>query len=282
MSDAVWTVETRGLTRVYGNSANQVFALNGVDLKIGPGEFVSVMGPSGSGKSTLLNMIGALDQPSSGQVLVGGRCLSEIDDIDAFRARSVGFVFQLHNLIPTLTAAENVEIAMMGQRGKRSRRERAHHLLSRVGLSHRINHLPGTLSGGERQRVAVARALANRPSLILADEPTGNLDSVSGRELMQLLKQLNAEQGTTFLIVTHDANIARQTNRVLVMKDGEIDREDIVRSPLEEDLKLWRHSRLGQQILQGDLYGLEEILDDGAELATLSQILGRADRKRTG
>ena len=253
-----WVVETRELTRIYGDG-EAIRALDCVNMQVAPGELVSVMGPSGSGKSTLLNMIGALDLPSSGQVFVNGQDLAKLKDKDKFRARTVGFMFQLHNLLPTLTARENVEVPMMGHAGPIARRKRSQELLELVGLSDRMKHLPNQLSGGQRQRVAVARALANAPALVLADEPTGSLDTVSGQELMNLLKGLNKDQGITFVVVTHDYNVARQTRRVLVMADGKIVREDRIGSPLEEDLKLWQHSALGQRILTGqtnDLAGL--------------------------
>ncbi len=253
-----WIVETRDLTRIYGDGA-EIRALDGVSLRIAPGELVAVMGPSGSGKSTLLNIIGALDRPTSGQVFVNGQDLAKIRNKDAFRARTVGFVFQLHNLIPTLTARENVEVPMIGHLGGRARRKRAQELLELVGLADRMNHLPNQLSGGERQRVAVARALANNPPLVLADEPTGNLDSASSMELLKLLDDLNRSQGTTFLVVTHDPAIARQTRRVLVMADGKIVREDVIGSPLEEDLKIWRHSGLGRRIVNDELEALEKL-----------------------
>jgi ABC-type lipoprotein export system ATPase subunit len=184
-------------------------------------------------------------------VFVNGQDLSILRDVDRFRAKTVGFMFQLHNLLPILTARENVEIPMMGFLDAGSRRRRAEELLALVGLAGRLDHLPGQLSGGQRQRVAVARALANRPPLILADEPTGSLDTTAGQELMHLLKELNQSQGVTFVIVTHDPSVARQTQRVLVMADGKIVREDRIGSPLEEDLKLWRHSALGQLIVAG-------------------------------
>ncbi len=245
-------VETRDLVKIYGDGT-QVRALNGVNMRVTRGEFISVMGPSGSGKSTLLNMIGALDRPTGGRVLVDGQDLGEVRDLDTFRARTVGFVFQLHNLIPTLTARENVEVPMMGQPvGRAERRRRAEELLALVGLADRMDHLPSQLSGGERQRVAIARALANQPSLVLADEPTGDLDSQSGAEIIQLMRRLNRELGTTFIIVTHDPAVARQTERVLVMRDGRIVREHQVGSPFEEDLKAFRDSGLGQAILAGD------------------------------
>jgi ABC-type lipoprotein export system ATPase subunit len=175
-------VETHDLTKIYGDG-DQVRALDGVTLAIEEGEMVAVMGPSGSGKSTLLNMLGGLDRPTEGRVLVNGQDLATVRSLDTFRAQTVGFVFQLHNLLPTLTAMENVEVPMRGQSiGHRARRERAHELLELVGLADRLDHLPSQLSGGQRQRVAIARALANRPRLVLADEPTGNLDTPAGEE----------------------------------------------------------------------------------------------------
>jgi ABC-type lipoprotein export system ATPase subunit len=266
-----WIVETRALTRVYGDGA-EIRALDGVDLRIARGELVAVMGPSGSGKSTLLNAIGALDRPSSGQVLVDGIDLNTITDIDTFRAKTVGFVFQLHNLLPTLTSLENIEIPMMGHLGTTERRERAAQLLELVGLGDRMDHLPGQLSGGQRQRVAVARALANNPPLILADEPTGSLDSVSGQDLLNLIRELNHSQGTTFLLVTHDISVARQTSRVIVMSDGKILREDIIGSPLEEDLKMWRHSGLGKRIVSRDEAALQKLGINGKQAQALNAI----------
>ncbi len=172
-------IETHNLTRIYGDG-EEIRALDGVDLKIESGELVAVMGPSGSGKSTLLNMLGALDKPTTGEVFIDGKDLEKIRNKDKFRAKMVGFVFQLHNLIPTLTARENVEVPMMGYVGRRERGKRSKELLEIVDLGDRISHLPNQLSGGQRQRVAVARALANNPSLVLADEPTGSLEFVSG------------------------------------------------------------------------------------------------------
>jgi ABC-type lipoprotein export system ATPase subunit len=264
-------VETRDLTRVYGDG-EEIRALDGIDFTVKKGEFVSVMGPSGSGKSTLLNMIGALDKPTSGKVLIDGEDLSKIRNIDKFRARKVGFVFQLHNLIPTLTAKENVEIPMIGQTNLRQRQARSEELLSLVGLSDRMKHLPNQLSGGQRQRVAVARALANNPPLVLADEPTGNLDTTAGRELMQLLQELNTSQGVTFIVVTHDLNVARQTNRVVVMGDGKIIREDKIGTPIEEDLRIWRHSGLGRRIISGESSELESLGFEQDQIETLQDL----------
>ena len=253
-----WIIETRDIYRIYGDG-EAIHALDGVNLCVARGEFLAVMGPSGSGKSTLLNVIGALDRPTSGQVFVNGQDLATIRNVDRFRARTVGFIFQLHNLLPTLTALENVEVPMMGHLGPRARRNRAKELLELVGLPDRMRHLPNQLSGGQRQRVAVARALANNPPLILADEPTGSLDTVSGQELLELLRSLNQSQRTTFVLVTHDPAVARQTRRVIVMADGRIVRQDLIGSPLEEDLKMWRHSGLGRRIVQGEDAFLAEL-----------------------
>ncbi len=256
-------VETRDLVKVYSDGAG-VRALDGVNMRVTRGEFVSVMGPSGSGKSTLLNMIGALDRPTSGQALVNGEDLATVRDLDTFRARTVGFVFQLHNLIPTLTARENVEVPMMGQPVSRKKRHRrAGELLELVGLADRMGHLPNMLSGGERQRVAIARSLANEPALVLADEPTGDLDSQSGAEVIGLMHRLNHELGTTFIVVTHDPAVARQTDRILIMRDGRIVYEHTVGTPFEEDLAAFRRSGLGKAILAGEeaalaLFGLDE------------------------
>ncbi len=267
-------IETRDLVRIYGDG-EKIYALDSVNLRVNAGEVVAVMGPSGSGKSTLLNMIGALDLPTSGEVYVNGQNLAEISSKDEFRSRSVGFVFQLHNLLPTLTAVENVEIPMMGMVSRKEKRARSLYLLGLVGLQDRIDHLPNQLSGGQRQRVAVARALANNPALILADEPTGNLDSTAGQDLIDLIRKINASEGTTFLIVTHDQNVARQMDRVIVMQDGRIAREDIIRSPLEEDLKLWRYSKLGQRILNGKTEEIEALSLSDQELEVLSELLSR-------
>ena len=244
-------IETRDLTKLYGDG-DQVRALDGVDIEIADGEMVAVMGPSGSGKSTLLNMIGGLDRPTSGQVIIDGQDLADIRNLDAFRARTVGFVFQLHNLLPTLTALENVEVPMRGQPlRRRARRERAEALLEMVGLGDRMKHLPSQLSGGQRQRVAIARALANHPRLVLADEPTGNLDSTAGEEIMNLLADLNVSQGTSLIVVTHDRRVARATDRILTMRDGYITDDHPVADPMTEDLRELGRSRLGQRLLNG-------------------------------
>ncbi len=270
-------VETRDLTRIYGDG-EEIRALDGVTMSVEAGEFLAVMGPSGSGKSTLLNVLGTLDVPTSGKVFVNGQDLSTLRDVDSFRAKTVGFMFQLHNLLPTLTACENVEIPMTRFLNASSRRKRAEDLLALVGLADRMKHLPGQLSGGQRQRVAVARALANQPPLVLADEPTGSLDTTAGQDLMRLLKELNQSQGVTFVIVTHDPTIARQTQRILVMADGKIVREDRIGSPLEEDLKMWRHSGLGQQIVDGEPVELQALGISDHQVRDVKAILELANR----
>jgi ABC-type lipoprotein export system ATPase subunit len=273
-----WVIETRNLDRVYGDG-DMIRALDNVNIQIARGELVSVMGPSGSGKSTLLNVIGALDRPTGGEVFVNGQNLADIKDLDYFRALSVGFIFQLHNLLPTMTAQENVEIPMIGHLGAAERSVRSKALLDLVDMADRMKHLPGQLSGGQRQRVAIARALANNPPLVLADEPTGSLDSVNGQDLMRLLRELNENQGTTFVVVTHDSAVARQTRRVLVMRDGKIEREDVIGSADEEDLKMWRHSGLGKQILDDQTTSslLEKFSPD--ELNILKKTLALANGK---
>jgi ABC-type lipoprotein export system ATPase subunit len=278
MTAPAYLVETRNLTRIYGDG-EEIRALDEVNLKIASGELVAVMGPSGSGKSTLLNMIGALDKPTRGQVLVNGQDLAKIRNKDKFRGETVGFMFQLHNLIPTLTALENVEVPMIGYRSRSARRKRAQELLHMVELEDRMNHLPNQLSGGQRQRVAVARALANDPPLVLADEPTGSLDTSAGRALMQLLRELNKNQGTTYIVVSHDPAVARQTNRVLVMADGRIVREDIIGSPIEEDLKMWLHSGLGRRIVEGDQETVKQLALEGVQVEAVRELLGKADGK---
>ena len=245
-----WLIEANDLVRVYGDG-EEIRALDGVDLRVKHGELLAIMGPSGSGKSTLLNVLGALDKPTRGSVFIGGQYMATIENKDAFRANTVGFIFQLHNLLPTLTALENLEVPMVGRLTAAESRARAEELLEIVDLADRRNHLPNQLSGGQRQRVAVARALANNPPLVLADEPTGNLDSAAGHDLMELIRELNLSQGVTFVIVTHDLAVARETSRILVMEDGKIVREDVVGSPLEEDLKVWAHTELGRRIISG-------------------------------
>ncbi len=252
MADSKVIVEAIGLTKIYGNG-QEVRALDDVSFRIHEAEFVAVMGPSGCGKSTLLNMIGALDKPTAGRVIVNGQDMSTQRDLDQFRARTVGFVFQMHNLIPTLTALENVVVPMQGRGGsERVHRQRAEELLALVGLKGRGHHLPAQLSGGQRQKIAIARALANNPAIILADEPTGNLDSVSGDEVLNVFETLHSQHNTTILIVTHDPRVARRTHRILMMSDGKIIHEDIVGDVYTEDLKVLARSDLGQAVLSGN------------------------------
>ena len=201
----------------------RITALEDVSLRVDPGEFVALTGQSGSGKSTLLNLIGALDRPDRGTITAGGQAVDRLADPSAYRATTVGFVFQFHNLIATLSALENVQIPMLGWGLRRAaREERATELLREVGLDHRLRSRPPTLSGGERQRVAIARALANEPRLLLADEPTGALDSVTGGQIMELLRRLRAQYSMTTLLVTNDETVARAADRVLRLQDGRI------------------------------------------------------------
>ncbi|MGB2952225.1 MAG: ABC transporter ATP-binding protein [Gaiellaceae bacterium] len=201
----------------------RIRALEDVSLRLDPGEFVALTGPSGGGKSTLLNLIGSLDHPDAGSIVVDGRDLRRLEDESEYRAATVGFVFQFHNLIPTLSALENVQIPLLGRGGSRSEREaRARELLDEVGLSGRADARPPTLSGGERQRVAIARALANGPRLLLADEPTGALDSETGRQIVRLLQRLREQHRMTMLLVTNDAALAEEADRALRIRDGRI------------------------------------------------------------
>ena len=214
-------IETRSLGKVYPDG--KVEALNDVNLEINRGEFVAVMGPSGSGKSTLLSLIGALDVPTTGAVLFEGSALDEIGNLDEFRSKKIGFVFQSFYLLPTLTALENVQIPMFeGSRSRQQRIERATALLTQVGLSHRLHHRPSQLSIGERQRVAIARALANEPTLLLADEPTGNLDSKTASEVLALFTQLHADHQTTLIMITHSEDVASYAHRCVRVQDGRI------------------------------------------------------------
>ena len=255
-------VETRDLTKIYGDG-EEIRALDGVNVTIKRGEFLSVMGPSGSGKSTLLYVLGALARPTHGQVLIGGQELTKIKDLDRFRNETIGFIFQLHNLIPTMTALENVEVPLHEQKvSGKERRRRSREVLELVGLGDRLTHLPNQLSGGQRQRVAVARSLVNQPTLVLADEPTGELDTVSSKETIDLMHDMNRRLDTTFIIVTHDPAVARRTDRVLIMGDGRIVREDIVTDPYTEDLRMLKASPLGTAVLEGR----DELSLDGVAL----------------
>jgi len=223
MSERIF--ETKRLSKVFIVGGEEIKAVNNVDLTLSQGEFLGIMGPSGSGKTTLLNLIGCLDRPTSGKLFFEGKDTSLLKDkeLDLLRLRKIGFIFQTFNLLPTLTAMENVMLPMMiGGMNLRQREGRAKQLLSWVGLSHRLKHYPKQLSAGESQRVAIARALANLPLLILADEPTGNLDLKSKEEIASLLKRVNREYGTAILLVTHDPSIAKVAAKVLPMVDGRI------------------------------------------------------------
>jgi ABC-type lipoprotein export system ATPase subunit len=245
-------VETRALVKVYGE-AEPVRALDGVDLTIRRGEYVAIVGPSGSGKSTLLHLLGALDRPTSGEVIVDGTSISQVKDLDRFRSRTVGFIFQAHNLIPTLSALENVEVPMFETISSgRERRSRAAELLGLVGLGDRPDALPSQLSGGQRQRVAIARSLANQPAIVLADEPTGNLDSKTTGEILDLLATLNRERNTTIIVVTHNHQVSRATRRVITLRDGRVQGDVEVGTGFDGDLVEWKQSALGQMILRGE------------------------------
>jgi putative ABC transport system ATP-binding protein len=213
--------EASGLTKEFDDG--RVAALRGVDLSIRHGEFVSIVGPSGCGKTTLLNMLGLLDRPSAGKLCFRGRDLTEIDDAASYRAKEIGFIFQSFHLLPNFTIEENVQMPMFGLPGTpRERRARAVELLEAVGLGHRLGHLPVKLSGGERQRAAIARSLANRPASLLADEPTGNLDSKNSAHVMDILLRLREEQRVTLVMVTHDKELACHGTRTVRIKDGQI------------------------------------------------------------
>lgn len=221
MSSEAAAISISGVVKTFENG--RLRALDGVDLVVRKGEFVAIVGPSGCGKSTLLHLIAALDRPDEGTIVVAGHDLAAARRLNEYRARDVGMVFQLDNLLPTLTASENVQLPMFGQgRPGRERRRRADALLAMVGLAGRTRNRPPQLSGGERQRVAIARALANSPAILLADEPTGRLDSTSGRRVLELLEEIRREQGITVILVTHDPAIAARADRIVEMLDGRI------------------------------------------------------------
>lgn len=219
-----FVIEAFDLTKVYKMGDIEVRALDGVSFKVRRGEVISIMGPSGSGKSTLMNLIGCLDRPSSGRYVLDGEEISKLNDdqLATIRNHKVGFVFQSFNLLPRATALANVELPLRYAGMTRGRNTRAKESLVAVGLADRVHHRPNELSGGQQQRVAIARALVNDPAILMADEPTGNLDSRSGKEIMELILGLNREKGTTILIVTHDPKIAEQTQRSIRLMDGMI------------------------------------------------------------
>ncbi len=217
-----WVIQAHDLRKIYKMGEVEVHALRGASVKIRRGEIVSIMGPSGSGKSTLMNILGCLDRPSGGQYILDNEDVSHLnsDQLAVIRNRKVGFVFQSFNLLPRATALSNVELPLRYAGITRGRAERAKQALEAVGLGDRLYHRPTELSGGQQQRVAIARALINDPAIIMADEPTGNLDSKSGKEIMELLLRLNRERGTTVIIVTHDPKVAEQTGRIIRLYDG--------------------------------------------------------------
>jgi len=224
-----WVIETRNLKKIYKMGEVEVRALDGVDLNIERGSIVSIMGPSGSGKSTLMNLLGCLDRPSEGDYILDGVQVSKMNDDQLAAARNhlVGFVFQSFNLLSRQSALANVELPLRYAGMSKNRKEKAIEALTAVGLGDRITHKPTELSGGQQQRVAIARALINDPAIIMADEPTGNLDSKSGKEIMDLILSLNKTRKTTIIIVTHDQNIALQTQRIINLKDGKVVGEEV-------------------------------------------------------
>ena len=220
-------ITLEGVTKTYRMGKLDVAALQGIDLHVGRGEFVAIMGASGSGKSTLMNIVGCLDVPTGGRYLLDGTDVAKFDDdqLAVIRNRKIGFVFQSFNLIPRTSALHNVEMPLV-YAGERGRTERAREALGSVGLADRVHHQPTELSGGQQQRAAIARALVTNPAILLADEPTGNLDSVSSVEIMRLLASLNAEQGRTVVLITHEQDIARFAKRVVELRDGRIVRDE--------------------------------------------------------
>jgi len=223
-----WVIETRELTKIYQMGNIEVRALDGIDIQIERGSVISIMGPSGSGKSTLMNLLGCLDRPTGGDYILDGINVGKMkdDELADVRNRKVGFVFQSFNLLPRQTSMANVELPMRYAGIIKGRREKAAQALQAVGLADRMTHKPTELSGGQQQRVAIARALVNDPAIIMADEPTGNLDSKSGKEIMELILNLNKTKGTTIIIVTHDPVVAEQTQRIIRLIDGKVMVED--------------------------------------------------------
>ncbi len=225
MSDVV--IQAKNLTKIYPMGHVEVKALAGVSFEIQRGEILAIMGPSGSGKSTLMNILGCLDRPTSGEYILDGSPVAKLNDdqLAVIRNHKVGFVFQSFNLLPRQTALANVELPLRYSGVRKGRTERARQALETVGLADRVTHRPTELSGGQQQRVAIARALVNDPAILMADEPTGNLDSKSGKEILELILRLNQEQGVTVIVVTHDPKVAERTQRIIRLRDGLIDEE---------------------------------------------------------
>nr|WP_303021025.1 ABC transporter ATP-binding protein [uncultured Blautia sp.] len=223
-------LEVKELTKIYGSGENQVTALDHVSFQVKKGEFIAIVGASGSGKSTLMNLIGGIDRPTSGSVVIDGKKIFDMNESEMaiFRRRNIGIVYQFYNLIPNLTVDENIMLPCLLDQRKPDA-GKLDWIVEMTGLSHRRKHLPGQLSGGQQQRVSVGRALINDPAFILADEPTGNLDSRSGREVIELLMAANRKAGQTLILITHDENIALQADRILTISDGRIIRDEVIR-----------------------------------------------------
>ncbi len=223
-------LEVKELTKIYGEGESEVVALDHVSFSVEKGEFVAVIGASGSGKSTLMNQIGGIDHPTSGSVRIDGREITEMneDELAIFRRRNVGMIYQFYNLIPTLTAEENIILPWMLD-GRKENRKKLYEIMKALGLTARAGHLPGEMSGGQQQRVSIGRALINAPAFVLADEPTGNLDSKTGGEIMDLLKYSNQMFNQTILLITHDEKIALQADRIMTMSDGKIISDEVIK-----------------------------------------------------
>lgn len=223
-------LKVSNLTKVYGEGETKIVALNHVSFSVEKGEFVAIVGASGSGKSTLMNQIGGIDKPTSGSVLIDGKEITSMneDELAIFRRRNVGMIYQFYNLIPTLTTEENIMLPWFLD-GRRKNRDKLLDIMKALGLTNRANHLPGEMSGGQQQRVSIGRALINDPAFILADEPTGNLDSKTGKEIMDLLKYSNQVFNQTILLITHDEKVALQADRIITMSDGRIISDEVIK-----------------------------------------------------